>query len=75
MALNCPPQTATTLTFAVFLLSIHEEVFERLRVEVLDVVGPTERPTYENIREMGYLRAVLNGWSLALWAGKVFNLP
>jgi len=43
-----------------FLLSLHPEVFERLRTEVLEVVGPTERPTYENIREMKYLRAVLN---------------
>ena len=58
-----PPQTASTLTFAVFLLSLHPEAFERLRAEILEVVGPTERPTYENIREMKYLRAVLNGWS------------
>ena len=49
------------ITFAVFLLSLHPEVFQRLRGEVLEVVGPTERPTYENIREMKYLRAVLNG--------------
>ena len=57
-------QTASTLTFVIFLLSIHPEAFDRLRTEVLDVVGPTERPTYEHIREMKYLRAVLNGWSL-----------
>ena len=57
-------QTASTLTFVVFLLSIHPGVFDRLRAEVLEVVGPTERPTYERIREMKYLRAVLNGWSL-----------
>ena len=49
------------ITFAVFLLSLHPDVFQRLRGEVLEVVGPTERPTYENIREMKYLRAVLNG--------------
>ena len=57
-----PSQTASTLTFVVFLLSLHPEVLERLRAEVLEVVGPTERPTYERIREMKYLRAVLNGW-------------
>jgi len=56
-----PPQTASTLTFVVLLLSLHPEVLERLRNEVLEVVGPTERPTYERIREMKYLRAVLNG--------------
>ena len=58
-----PPQTASTLTFVVFLLSLHPEVFQRLRDEILEVVGPTERPTYEKIRDMKYLRAVLNGWS------------
>ena len=58
-----PPQTASTLTFVIFLLSLHPEVLQRLRDEVLEVVGPTERPTYENVREMKYLRAVLNGWS------------
>jgi len=52
--------TASTLTFVVFLLSLHPDVFKRLRAEVLEVVGPTERPTYENIRDMKYLRAVLN---------------
>jgi len=57
------PQTASTLTFVVFLLSLHQEVFQHLRDEVLEVVGPTERPTYEKIREMKYLRGVLNGWS------------
>ena len=56
-----PSQTASTLTFVVFLLSLHPEVFGRLRAEVLETVGPTERPTYGNIREMKYLRAVLNG--------------
>ena len=60
---NLFPQTASTLTFVIFLLSLHPEVLQRLRDEVLEVVGPTERPTYEHIREMKYLRAVLNGWS------------
>jgi len=57
------PQIASTLTFVVFLLSLHPEVFQRLRDEVLEMVGPTEQPTYEKIRDMKYLRAVLNGWS------------
>jgi len=52
--------TASTLTFVVFLLSLHPEVFDRLRTEVLEVVGPMEQPTYESIRNMKYLRAVLN---------------
>lgn len=60
-ATKLPPQTAATLTFVVFLLSLHPEVLQRLRDEILEVVGPTERPTYEHVREMKYLRAVLNG--------------
>ena len=55
------PQTPSTLTFVVFLLSLHPEVLQRLRGEVLEVVGPTKRPGYEHVREMKYLRAVLNG--------------
>ena len=52
--------TACTLTFSVFALAEHPAVLERLRKEVLDVVGPTHRPTYEHIREMKYMRAFIN---------------
>ena len=34
---------------------------DRLRQEVLAHVGPTRRPTSDDIRDMKYLRAVLNG--------------
>lgn len=53
-------QTATTLTFTVYLLSMHPEVLKRLRAEVLEKVGPKQRPTYADIKEMRYLRAVIN---------------
>ena len=32
----------------------------KLREEILDIVGPTRRPSYEDIRNMKYLRAVIN---------------
>lgn len=54
-------QTATTLTFTVYLLSTNSAVLARLREEILSKVGPTARPTYDDIRNMKYLRAVLNG--------------
>lgn len=54
------PQTATTLTFAVYLLATHPAVLKRLRAEVLEKVGPKQRPTYADVKEMRYLRAVIN---------------
>ncbi|KAH9931765.1 cytochrome P450 monooxygenase pc-3 [Amylocystis lapponica] len=52
--------TMTTLTFAIYLLSLHPDVFKRLRKEVLDQVGPSRMPTFDDVRDMKYLRAVLN---------------
>ncbi|KAH9892521.1 cytochrome P450 monooxygenase pc-2 [Cubamyces lactineus] len=52
--------TACTLTFAVYRLAEHPDVLQRLREEILSVVGPTRRPTYDDIRNMKYLRAVIN---------------
>ncbi|KAJ3512958.1 hypothetical protein NLJ89_g3229 [Agrocybe chaxingu] len=47
------------------------EVLRRLREEVLSKVGPNRRPTYDDIREMKYLRAVIMSYRLTL--GKPFN--
>ena len=52
----------------VYLLSTNSNVLERLRQEVLSTVG-ISKPTFDDIREMKYLRAVLNG-SL-VWAGRL----
>ncbi|KAF7978575.1 hypothetical protein HWV62_45513 [Athelia sp. TMB] len=52
--------TAATLTFLAYFLGQHPEVFQRLREEVLASVGPTARPTYDDVRDMKYLRAVIN---------------
>ncbi len=49
------------LTMAVYFLSQYSAVLRRLREEILETVGPTRRPTYDDIRNMKYLRAVLNG--------------
>lgn len=40
---------------------MHPEFLTRLREEILSLVGPTRRPTYDDIKELKYLRAVLNG--------------
>ncbi|KZP25071.1 cytochrome P450 monooxygenase pc-3 [Athelia psychrophila] len=52
--------TAATLTFTFYLLACHPEAMTRLRQEVLECVGPIGRPTYDMVRNMKYLRAVIN---------------
>ncbi|KAA1476745.1 cytochrome P450 [Dentipellis sp. KUC8613] len=64
--------TATTLTFCVYLLSQHPAVLRRLRAEILDTVGSARGPTLEELREMKYLRAVINE-TLRLFPPVPFN--
>lgn len=54
-------QTASMLTVTIYFLSQYPDVLRRLRQEVIDTVGTHGRPTYDNIRVMKYLRAVING--------------
>ncbi|KAK0200216.1 cytochrome P450 [Desarmillaria ectypa] len=51
--------TASLLTFAVYMMCEHPEMATRLRSEILEKVG-TRAPTYEDIRDMKYLRSFLN---------------
>lgn len=43
------------------MLAENPHVLSRLREEILSRIGPTGKPTFEDFREMKYLRAVLNG--------------
>ncbi|KAK0213265.1 cytochrome P450 [Desarmillaria ectypa] len=52
--------TASLLTFAVYRMCEHPDVVARLRSEIVEKVG-NRKPTYEDIRDMKYLRAFLNG--------------
>ncbi|KAJ7719546.1 cytochrome P450 [Mycena maculata] len=54
--------TMSVLTFVVYFLSVYPAVFTRLRAEILERVGGERRPTYEVIRDMKYLRAVVNAF-------------
>ncbi|KAI0944226.1 hypothetical protein AcW1_001983 [Taiwanofungus camphoratus] len=65
--------TAATLTFSVYKLAQHPDVLQRLREEILAKVGPSRRPTYDDIRDMKYLRAVINE-TLRLYPSVPFNL-
>ena len=56
--------TAATLTFIMYFLATHPEVATRLRKEVLETAGTfTEGRaiSWEMVKEMKYLRAVING--------------
>lgn len=44
-----------------YMLSEHPTVLSRLREEVLRIVGPDQPPTLEQIPELKFLRAVING--------------
>ncbi|KIK16467.1 hypothetical protein PISMIDRAFT_15794 [Pisolithus microcarpus 441] len=65
--------TASTLTFIIYMLSQHPDVLKRLRAEVLSKVGSSRRPTYDDVREMRYMRAVINE-TLRLYAPVPFNV-
>jgi len=65
--------TAGTLTFVIYLLAEHPEVMARLREEILSKVGPTRRPSYDDLRDMKYLRAVINE-TMRLFPAVPFNL-
>lgn len=47
------------------MLAEHPEITRRLREEILSKVGESRRPTYDDIRDMKYLRAFINGKSYA----------
>lgn len=59
--------TAATLTFVFYLLAENPDILARLRTEILDTVGPSARPTMDNIRDMRFLRAVINGTLFSLY--------
>jgi hypothetical protein len=53
-------QTSATLSMCVYVLSQNTEIAKKLREEIIGKVGKA-RPTYDDIRDMKYLRAFLNG--------------
>lgn len=55
------------------MLAEHPDVLRRLREEILTKVGSNRRPTYEDIKDMRYLRAVINE-TLRLYPAVPFNL-
>ncbi|KAF8155632.1 cytochrome P450 [Crassisporium funariophilum] len=52
--------TMGVLTFALYMLSEHPDIEQRLRREIFDEVGAQGRPSHGHMREMKYMRAFLN---------------
>lgn len=52
--------TSATLTFVSYFLALHPPVMQKLREEILHKFGPAQIPTYDDLRDMKYLRAVIN---------------
>ena len=44
-----------------YMLSQKPRVLKRLRQEILDHVDPSARPTHEELRNLKYLHATING--------------
>ncbi|KAJ7106613.1 cytochrome P450 [Mycena epipterygia] len=64
--------TASLLTFTIYMLAEHPEILNKLRSEILRVVGAMRAPTHDDFREMKFLRAVLNE-TLRLYSPVPFN--
>ncbi|EJD37697.1 cytochrome P450 [Auricularia subglabra TFB-10046 SS5] len=64
--------TAALLTFTTYLCAMHPEAFQKMRDEAMQVCGPTGQPSYEVIRQLKYMRAVLNE-TLRLYPPVPFN--
>lgn len=65
--------TAATLSWTFYELSRYPLKFAKLRREILDAVGRTRNPTYDDLKNMTYLRHVLNE-TLRLYPAVPYNL-
>jgi cytochrome P450 len=65
--------TAATLSWCFYELSHYPAVYTKLRNQVLNVVGPTREPTYDDLKNMKYLQNTLNE-TLRLYPAIPFNV-
>jgi cytochrome P450 len=64
--------TAATLSWLFYELAYHPEVYDELRMEIINTVG-NAKPTYDDLKSMKYLRYCLNeGESILYLANKCF---
>jgi cytochrome P450 len=60
MLLASRDTTACLLTYITYFMAIYPDVTRKLRAEVQQQYGPNGAPTYESIRNLRYMRAVIN---------------
>ncbi|GLB33366.1 putative cytochrome p450 [Lyophyllum shimeji] len=65
--------TTNSISYAIYMLAKHPPVLNRLRDEILRTIGSSGRPTYDNMKNMKYLRAVINE-TLRLYPAVPFNV-
>ncbi|KAL4918584.1 cytochrome P450 [Aspergillus aurantiobrunneus] len=65
--------TAATLSWTFYELSYYPDTYSRLRAEVLDKVGPNRPPTYDDLKNMPYLRHTINE-ALRLYPAVPYNI-
>ncbi|KAI1211032.1 cytochrome P450 monooxygenase CYP539B5 [Annulohypoxylon truncatum] len=65
--------TAATLSWAFYELSRYPDKFKKLHDEIINSVGRTRTPTYQDLKDMPYLRHTLNE-TLRLYPAVPYNL-
>ncbi|KAI9696166.1 MAG: hypothetical protein M1820_008307 [Bogoriella megaspora] len=65
--------TACTLSWCFYELSTHPSVVAKLRAEILDTVGKHREPSYEDLKDMKYLKHVIDE-TLRLYPVVPFNV-
>jgi cytochrome P450 len=65
--------TAATLSWTFYEISHYPDVWQKLRREVLEVVGPSRAPTYDDLKNLKYLSHALNE-TLRLYPSVPFNV-
>lgn len=65
--------TAATLSWLMYEISHYPAIVAKLRQEILDTVGPTRAPTYDDLKNMSYLKHAINE-TLRLYPAVPFNI-